>query len=245
MGYQFHVWSLLLVTLATLSSAMPVPSPVPVPQVLPGQIPSHLATHPALSSITQGRESALIQFAYNTQNRRGPNPSPLVLQNNQEQNLQLVNQFNTLRKGGQQAFLAGGAAPLNPGVPPSIAGQQQQNQNPELRAFAEIQKYKNGGSSAAAQAAAPQGAPGGQNNYAPVALTTAEASHYGFHNNQNGLPGGAHEDDHEGEDIKKLKSILNLASGGRPVQGSFGAGGNFFNLFSSNEHHHCIHTSIQ
>lgn len=186
-----------------ISSAHGVPVPNPKPQVLPGQIPVHLASHPALSSVTQGRESAIMQYAYNIQNRRGPSPSPLVLQNNQERNLQLANQLSQ-RRSGQQAFLPGNGVNGN--------GYSQGNTNPENRALDLLQKYKGQDGHGHGQQ---------QNSYNPAPLTPSHVhGHDHSHYHQPGvgpsaIPPG---DENEGEDIRRLKSLLNLT--GRPIGGS-------------------------
>lgn len=189
------------------TQGIPLPGPRPSPQVLPGQIPPHLASHPALSSVTQGRESALMQYAYNIQNRRGPSPSPLVLQNNQERNLQLVNQLSQQRSG-QQTFIPGnGGHVTGSGAHSHTHG----NENPEVRALHELNKYKGGQTSEA------------QNAYNPAPLTPSNPGHLHHHPPQGFGPSGIHPaDDNEGEDIKKLKSLLNIS--GRPLPGNTATG---------------------
>lgn len=192
-------------TLFLINCAQGVPVPDPKPQVLPGQIPVHLASHPALSSITQGRESAIMQYAYNIQNRRGPSPSPLVLQNNQERNLQLANQYSH-RRSGQQAFVPSNGVNGNGGQ-----GYSQGNENPENRALDLLQKYKG------------QDGQQQQNSYNPAPLTPSHVhghDHDHSHYHQPGVGPSAipPDDENEGEDIRRLKSLLNLS--GRPVGGS-------------------------
>ncbi|CAL8114372.1 unnamed protein product [Orchesella dallaii] len=221
---------LTLVVFVTLSTYLEhvngVPFPVqpgPGPGVLPGHIPPHLATHPALSSTINGKESQLLQYGYNSQNRRGPSPSPLVLQNNQERNLQFANQVSQQRNG--RPFLPSSAQAYGQG---QGHGHQHGAENPEARALELINKYKGGGDQ-------------GQSSYNNPGPLTHQHSHGSFpqqgqssypsHSHSGyspqGLPGSA-GNDNESEDIRRLKSLLNVQ--GRPgAQGTpapgYGSGG--------------------